>query len=118
KMAKGRALRGEFHLAPGERPALARHRPVEAPSAAAILVRSGNELAMRVPVRQARAPQRLRLGPDEAIFAISLELAAMAGIDQPVIAPAVAPQDQRIGKRRLHQLRGMARAAICSATAA
>src|SRR5690606_27234494 len=76
EMAERGALRREAHVVPGKRPALGRHRLGELPAAAAVLVRTGHELAVRPPVGTARGPHGLRLGADEAVAAVALELAA------------------------------------------
>ena len=95
EVAERRALGAEVHSLPAELPAVARHRPVEPPAAAAFLVGAGNELAVRVPGLQRRRPHRLRLGPDEAVAAVALELSAMARIHQAVIGPRLGDQRRK-----------------------
>ena len=71
------------------------------PAAAALLVRSGDEGRVGIPVVARRRPHRLRLGPDDADRAVALELAAVAAVDQPPIVP-------RLGDDGL-QMRGRSR---------
>ena len=94
EVAERGALGAEPHLLPAELPALARHRPGELPAPAAFFVRAGDELPVRVPIGGGRRPQSLRLGPDEAVAAVALELAAMARIDEAVIGPGLGDQGQ------------------------
>ncbi len=91
-MAEGRVLGGEADLVPFERPAFARDGLGKLPAAAAILVGTGHELGLGAPVVARRRPERLALGPDEAETAIALELAPVAGIDQPIIGPGLADE--------------------------
>ena len=113
EVAKGGAIGGEAHfIAPAQLPAIARHalgqmpardlRAIE-PAPAAIFIGTGHEFAMRAPIGKARAPQRLPLGPDEAIAAIALELAPVAAIEQRVIAPALACKHQRLAGESGHR---------------
>ncbi len=93
-MAEGRALGAEADLLPRQLPALARHRPGELPAAAALLVRTGDELAVRLPVVAGGRPERLRLGADETVLAVTFELPAMAAVDEAVIGPRLG--DERV----------------------
>src|SRR3546814_15331694 len=72
EMPERRATRGEARLAPAERPALGGNGLLEIPAAATILVRRRDELAVSLLPRargQRGRPNRLRLGPGEAIGA-------------------------------------------------
>ena len=84
----------------------------ELPAATAVLVGAGDEFAVRIPLREARRPQRLPLGADEAVRAVTLELAAIAAVEQRVIRPAGALHHQRLLDQVRHQTDGVA----CSAT--
>ena len=115
EVAERRALGAEAHLLPAQLPALARHRPGELPAAAALLVRAGDELAVGVPFGRGRRPHRLRLGADEAVAAVALELAAIARIDQPVIGPGLGDERgeascrlDELARRRWRRARGPA----------
>jgi hypothetical protein len=92
EVAEGGALGAEGDFLPSEVPALARDRAGELPAAAALLVRAGDELAVRVPIRIGRRPHGLRLGADEAVAAVALELAAVSGVDEAVIGPRLADE--------------------------
>jgi hypothetical protein len=89
-------LGGEADLVPRQRPALARHVSEELPAPAAVLVGAGDELAVGVPFGEARRPQRLRLRADEAVGSVTLEFATVAAVDEAVIRPAGAFEDQRL----------------------
>ena len=67
-----------------------------------------NEFAMRLPVCLARRPHRLRFGPDETIVAVALQFAAVARIEQRVILPAFAGQENRLARELCHQTIGVA----------
>src|SRR5690606_21401452 len=108
EVAKGRALRGETDLGPGKRPALLRDRASVLPATASVLVRAGNEFTVGIPPGQPGPPQRLRFGPDEAMRAVTLQLAAVAAVYQAVVGPALAGEDQRGFGQLGHQLRGTA----------
>jgi hypothetical protein len=108
KVAERSALRGKLDIAACQRPAIARQRLREVPAPAAVLIRTGDEFARRIPFGQPRRPHRLRLGADEAIRAITLELTTMAAVDQAVITPAITSQDQRLRDKLCHQPRAVA----------
>src|SRR5438270_5786965 len=68
---------------------LTRHRAMLNPAAAALLVRSRDEGRIRVPIVARRRPHRLRFGPDHLERAVTLELLAIAAVDQPPVGPGL-----------------------------
>src|SRR3546814_4322239 len=105
-MPKRRALGGEARLAPRERPAFGGHGLVIIPASATIVVRCRDELAVGgfpFARRQRGRPHRLRLGADEAIAAVTLELAPVPAVDQPIIVPRLT--DERDARRQLSHAR-------------
>src|SRR3546814_1586150 len=105
-MPKRRALGGEARLAPRERPAFGGHGLVIIPASATIVVRCRDELAVGgfpFARRQRGRPHRLRLGADEAIAAVTLELAPVPAVDQPIIVPRLT--DERDERRQLSHAR-------------
>src|SRR3546814_19285213 len=105
-MPKRRALGGEARLAPRERPAFGGHGLVIIPASATIVVRCRDELAVGgfpFARRQRGRPHRLRLGADEALAAVTLELAPVPAVDQPIIVPRLT--DARAARRHNRQAR-------------
>ena len=107
EMAEWRALRVEPHIVPRKRPAIG-HLRRKIPAATAILVRAGDEFAIRLPVIEARAPEGLRLGADEAIGPEALQLAAVSAVDQPVIGPWFADHQLWFEAQLRHQRAALA----------
>ena len=101
-MAEGSALRAEADIVPRERPAVG-HFGREIPAPAAILVRAGEEFAIRLPVGLARTPHRLRFGADETELSESLQLAAKPAVEQRVIGPGLADHQLRVEAQLRHQ---------------
>src|SRR3546814_20911090 len=88
-MKEGRVRRVQPQLHPRKRPAL-RHLVRRVPGPAALVIGPADELAVRLPVRVGRGPQRLRFRPDEAKAAVPLQLAAMPAVDEAIIGPWLA----------------------------
>src|SRR5690606_39073672 len=98
-MAEGSEAAKEAHLAlangarqrPGHRPGLADRLPVFPAAVRILVLGAGEDRVGAIPFlgRKTRRPQRLRLGTDDAIRAVALELSPVAGIDQRVVGPAL-----------------------------
>src|SRR5689334_12200511 len=98
-MAEGCAARLEAGFMPRQRPALTRDGLVKLPPAAAVLIRRGHEFTVRVPVGACGVPHGLRLGSDEAIWTVALQLHAAAAVDEAIVRPGLG--DHETGGQRL-----------------
>src|SRR5947209_9248041 len=83
----------EWRLAARQRP-LPGYRAVLGPAPAALLVRSGNEGCVGIPVRARRRPHRLRFGTGDGHVTVALQLLPVAAVDQSPVVP-------RLGNQRL-----------------
>src|SRR5690606_38112877 len=87
------------------RPGLAERRLRKAPAAHAFLVGVAGEDRVGLcplPVGQRALPDRLALGPVDAVGAVLLELAAVARVEQRIVGIGFDGQDQRqrFGRQR------------------
>ncbi len=126
QVAKAGEAGGEGHVAPSQRPFLAR-LPLEAPASGFFLVSGIEHRVGVVPRRrvQARRPQALGLGAHDAIGPVTLQLAAIAAVDQGVVVPGGGSRHHGVRRQkgcvRAHPFGirgagacGKAEAAICA----
>ena len=92
EMTKRRGLSGKTHVAPGERPAVARNIAVELPPATTFIIACRNELSVGIPTLKRGTPKRLRFWPNETVSPITFKLATGPAVDQAVISPCFADE--------------------------
>ncbi|MND99911.1 hypothetical protein D3C80_923040 [compost metagenome] len=98
QVAEGGEAAHEAHVAPFQREGVDGAVGVEAPAAGVLffLLRIEDGVGALEGCRVVRRPEALRLGSNDGVTAISLQLAAMPAVDQGVIRPA--SRDEGFGR--------------------